>query len=218
MNKKKIILILVSLIIIVSFVTLFINLSMINSTKNQIVEIDNLNDEYDAIIILGCRVNGDSPSLMLAKRLDKGMDVYNKLHTKILLTGDHGNNNYDEVNVMRDYLLDSNILTEDIFMDHAGFNTYDSIYRAKYIFEAKKVVIVTQRYHMYRALYLANSLNLEAVGVIADDIPQKGIMLKNEIREILSRDKNYFKGIIKPKSKYLGEIIPLSGDGQITEG
>ena len=108
--------------------------------------------------------------------------------------------------------------SKDIFLDHAGVNTYDSLYRAKYIFEAKKIVIVTQKYHMYRALYLANKLDLDAVGIVADDIPQKMIMLKNEIREILSRDKNFFKGIIKPKSKYLGEIIPLNQDGIVTSG
>ena len=218
MNKKKIILIAFIIIGLLALITIFINLYMIIGTKNQIVNIDSLSNNYDAIIVLGCRVDGDSPSLMLARRLDKGIDVYNKLNTKIILTGDHGTNNYDEVNVMRDYLISSNVSSKDIFLDHAGFNTYDSIYRAKYIFEAKKVVIVTQKYHMYRALYLANKLDLEAVGVVADDIPQKGIMLKNEIREILSRDKNFFKGIIKSKSKYLGEIIPLNQDGIVTEG
>lgn len=216
--KKKIIITLVSIILILSLLTLFINLHMINSTKDQIVDINSLKGEFDAIIVLGCKVNGPDPSLMLASRLEKGKEVYNKLGTKLLLTGDHGKNYYDEVNVMRDYLLDYNIDSKDIFLDHAGFNTYDSIYRAKYIFEAKRVVIVTQKYHMYRALYLANSLDLEAVGVIADDIPQKGIMLKNEIREILSRDKNYFLGLFKPKSRYLGEVIPLNQDGIVTSG
>ena len=218
MKKKKLIWVIIGLfIIIASLMTLFINIRMISSTKDQIVSIDELKDNYDAIIVLGCKVDENGPSLMLSRRLDRGIDVYNKLNTKVILTGDHGRNEYDEVNIMRDYVLDS-IPSKDIFLDHAGFNTYDSIYRAKYVFEAKKVVIVTQKYHMYRALYLANQLDLEAVGVVADDIPQKGIMIKNEIREILSRDKNYFKGLIKPKSKYLGEIIPLDQDGIVTEG
>ena len=220
MNKKKVLIIIVSVIGFIALLTLFINIYMITSTKNQIVSINDLNNitDIDAIVILGCRVDGDSPSLMLSRRLDKGIEVYEKLKTKVILSGDHDDKYYDEVNVMRDYMLSSNVLSSDIFMDHAGINTYDSIYRAKYIFNAKKIVIVTQKYHMYRALYLANSLDLEAVGVVADDIPQKFIMLKNEIREILSRDKNFFKGLIKPKSKYLGEIIPLSQDGIVTEG
>ena len=216
--KKKVLIAITSIILILSLLTLFINIYMINSTNDQIVDINGLKGEFDAIIVLGCKVNGDYPSLMLARRLEKGKEVYDKLGTKIILTGDHGRNEYDEVNVMRDYLLDYNIDSKDIFLDHAGFNTYDSIYRAKYIFEAKRVIIVTQKYHMYRALYLANSLDLDAVGVLADDIPQKGIMLKNEIREILSRDKNYFLGLFKPKSKYLGEVIPLNQDGIVTSG
>ena len=137
-----------------------------------------------------------------------GVDVYNLLHKKIILSGDHGKKNYDEVNVMRNYILDD-VDSNDIFLDHAGFSTYDSIYRAKYIFNAKKIAIVTQKYHMYRALYLANKLDIEAIGIVAEDIPQKIIMFKNEIREILSRDKNFFQGIFKPQSKYLGETISL---------
>ena len=218
MKKKRLLLISSLVLFFILIGTLCINIHMISSTKNQIVDINSLKDDYDAIIVLGCRVDGNRPSLMLARRLDKGIDAYNKLKTKLLLTGDHGTNDYDEVNVMRDYLLSSEITSSDIFLDHAGFNTYDSIYRAKYVFEAKKVVIVTQRYHMYRALYIANALDLEAVGVVADDIPQKGIMAKNEIREILSRDKNFFKAIFKPESKYLGDIIPLNQDGIVTEG
>ncbi len=219
-KNKKIWLAIAIFVVTIVLLTVFINIYMISSTKKQIISLDDISEikDVDAIIILGCQVYDDHPSLMLAKRLDKGEEVYNILHTKILLTGDHGEKNYDEVNVMKDYLMSSNIDEKDIFLDHAGFNTYDSIYRAKYIFGAKKVVIVTQKYHMYRALYLANQLDLEAVGVVANDIPQKGIMLKNEIREVLSRDKNFFKGIIKPKSKYLGEEIPLNQDGIVTAG
>lgn len=219
-KKKKICLILAFFVVIVIMLTTGINIYMINSTKAQIINIDEI-DKYkdiDAIIILGCKVNGDSPSLMLTKRLEKGIDVYNRIHTKIILTGDHGKKDYDEVNVMKDYLINSDIDSKDIFLDHAGFNTYDSLYRAKNVFMAKKVIIVTQEYHMYRAIFLANQLDLEAIGVVSDDIPQKGIMFKNKIREILSRNKNFFKGIIKPKSKYLGEIIPLNQDGRVTEG
>ncbi len=146
--KKKIGKLLILIIVLVTLMTLFINLYMINSTSNQIVNIDKLDNDYDAILVLGCKVDGNTPSLMLSRRLEKAKEVYNKLGTKLLLTGDHGKNNYDEVNVMKDYLLDYNIDSKDIFLDHAGFNTYDSLYRAKYVFEAKKVVIVTQRDHM----------------------------------------------------------------------
>ena len=219
-QKKKIYILLLIIPIVVLITTIFINFYMIMNTKKQIIDINQLDsiNDIDAIVILGCRVNGDSPSLMLSKRLDKGIEVYNKINKKIILTGDHGKKDYDEVNVMKNYLINTSVESQDIFLDHAGFNTYDSIYRVKNIFQAKKIIIVTQKYHMYRALYLANKLDLEAVGIVALDIPQKSIMLKNQIREVLSRDKNFFKGIIKPKSKYLGEIIPLNQDGIITSG
>ncbi len=221
MNKKMKKRILISVIIIsllIIFGTLFINIYMINSVKDNIVSINKINsiNNVDAIIVLGCKVDGNYPSVMLKNRLDKGIDVYHTLNSKIILSGDHGRNEYDEVNVMRDYLLTKEIDTKDIFLDHAGFSTYDSIYRAKFIFNAKKIVIVTQKYHISRALYIAKELGIEAYGVIADDIPYKGIMFKNEIREILSRDKNFFKVLIKPKSKYLGETISLDGDSNLT--
>ena len=215
MNKrKKIVLIILGIFLFLSLMTLFINIYMVNSTKNQIIDINDVVEinDVDAIIILGCRVDGDSPSLMLAKRLDKGIDVYNKLHTKIIVSG-NGNKDEDEVSVMKEYLLTSNINPNDIYLDYEGFTTYDSIYRAKEIFNAKKIVIITQEYHMYRAIYLANKLDIEAVGVVANDIPQKFIMLKNIIREVLSRDKNFFKGIIKPESNYIGGIYQyVEGD------
>ena len=218
--KKKILFTIMWIILFISFGTLFINVYMINSTKKQIVNIDKINDleGVDAILVLGCKAYVDHPSEMLALRLNKAHEVYNILNTKLLLSGDHGKKNYDEVKVMKDYLIEDGVPSSDIFQDHAGFSTYDSIYRAKYVFGAKKIVIITQEYHLYRALYLANQLGLDAIGVSADNLPYKSIMLKNEIRELLSRDKNFFKGLIKPESKYLGESISLNQDGNITEG
>ena len=208
-NKKRFLLTFICIVGMGVIITLFINLYMILSVNKQIINEEQVDKEYDAILILGCRVNGDSPSLMLVKRLDKGIDIYNKIHKKIIISGDNTRNDYDEVNVMGEYLLNSNVLAEDIVKDYAGINTYDSLYRLKEIFGVKKVIIITQKYHMYRALYIANNLDIEAIGVVADDIPQRFVMLKNEIREIFSRDKNFFKVIFKPKSKILGEKIDI---------
>ena len=210
----------VIMVVIISIIsTLFINIYMMLSTNNMIINVYDLHKlrDIDAIVILGCKVNGSNPSLMLQNRLNKGIDVYNQINTKIILTGDHGSDNYDEVNVMKDYVL-TEVPSSDIFLDHAGFSTYDSLYRVKEIFDAKRVIIVTQKYHLYRSLYIAKHLDLDAYGIIADDIPYKDIMLKNMIREILSRDKNFFKVILKPKSKYLGDKIDLSGNGNVTNG
>lgn len=188
------------------------------STKDQIIE----NDDYanleniDCIIVLGAGIWGDKPSYMLEDRLLEAIDLYqNNVSSKIIMSGDHGREEYDEVNIMKNYAIERNIPSEDIFMDHAGFSTYDSIYRAKDIFKAKKVVIITQKYHLYRALYIANQLGLEAYGVGADPRQYKGAAYR-EIREILARNKDLIKCIFKPKPTYLGESIPISGNGDIT--
>ena len=131
------------------------------------------------------------------------------------MSGDHTKKDYDEVNIMKKYAINKGIPSEDIFMDHAGISTYDSIYRAKYIFNAKKIIIVTQKYHLYRALYIANELGLEAYGIETIKPEYLGNTYR-EIREVLARNKDFFKCIYKPKAKYLGNTISLDGNGDIT--
>ena len=200
-NKRKIILTIMWITISIIVFTLIINIYMILSTKNQIIELKDLNDDYDAILVLGCKVEDDIPSLMLQKRLSRTIDVYNKVNTKIIISG-NTRDDYDEVGVMRTY-LETEIPSDNLILDKKGISTYDSIYQVKNYHKLNKIVIVTQRYHMYRALYLANKLGIDAKGVVADDIPQKIIMLKNKIREIFARDKNFIKGIIKPNIGYV---------------
>jgi vancomycin permeability regulator SanA len=100
-------------------------------------------------------------------------------------------------------------------MDHAGFSTYESIYRAKDIFQAKKIIIVSQKYHLYRALYIANALGIEAYGVHADYRNYAG-QAGFDIREVLARNKDFFTSIFKPEPTYRGEAIPIWGDGDLT--
>jgi vancomycin permeability regulator SanA len=133
------------------------------------------------------------------------------------MSGDHGQKNYDEVNTMKQYAVDAGIPASDIFMDHAGFSTYESVYRAKEIFGAEKIIIVTQRYHLYRALHIANAFGLEAYGVSADLRSYRGQTYR-DIREILARNKDFITAIFKPKPTYLGETIPIFGDGNLTNG
>lgn len=185
------------------------------SMKKYIVE-DNDNLDSDCIIVLGAGIKNNKPSPMLEDRLKMGISLYNNDRSnKIIMSGDHGRDEYDEVNVMKKYAISKGVNSEDIFMDHAGFSTYDSIYRAKEIFKAKKVIIVSQRYHLYRALYIAKRLGLDAVGVAAEDIDYSGDNIR-EFREILARNKDVFKCIIKPKPTYLGDTIPVSGNGDDT--
>ena len=215
---KKIIKYVVILLIIMILIIFAINFYVKISTKNQIIENSDYSDlkDIDCIIILGAGIWGDKPSPMLEDRLLEGISLYeNNVSTKIIMSGDHGIEEYDEVNTMKEFAIEKGVPSEDIFMDHAGFSSYESIYRAKEIFGAKNIVIVTQKYHLYRALYIANKLGLKAYGVGADPRQYVGATYR-ELREILARNKDFIKCIFKPEPTYLGDTIPVSGNGDIT--
>jgi vancomycin permeability regulator SanA len=153
---------------------------------------------------------------MLNDRLLQGIELYKSgAAPKLLMSGDHGRVDYDEVNVMKKFAIDGGIDSADIFMDHAGFSTYESIYRAKEIFGAKKVIIVTQKYHLYRALYIAKQLGIEAYGV-ASDLQQYNGQRNRDLREIIARNKDFLTVILKPKPTYGGDTISLKSNGNIT--
>lgn len=217
--KKTMIFILV-VSIIVGIYALIVNGYVVSSAKKEIISPEEAADltDVDCIIVLGCLVRpSGKPSDMLADRLRRGVELYESgAAPKILMSGDHGQKEYNEVQTMKQYALDAGIESSDIFMDHAGFCTYDSIYRAKEIFGAKKIIIVSQEYHLHRALLIARKLGVEAVGV-ASDYHTYGGQTYRDIREIIARNKDFLYTIIKPKPKYLGEAIPISGDGNLTQ-
>jgi len=215
---KKIVFILSVILLVLVLAVLGINGYIKSSTKNQIISVEESSklEDIDCIIILGAGIWGDKPSPMLEDRLLQGIELYNNnVSTKIIMSGDHGREEYDEVNIMKEFAIEKGVPSENIFMDHAGFSTYESIYRAKEIFEADKIVIVTQKYHLYRALHIANSLGIEAYGVGADPRQYVGAMYR-ELREILARNKDFVKCLFKPEPTYLGETIPVSGNGNAT--
>ena len=218
MNKFKLLIIALGILILLGVIIVFgINLYVKSvASKNIIEDIENM-EEQEAILVLGCQVKKDGTlSLMLKDRLDKAIELYkNGVSNKIIVSGDHGTKGYDEVNAMKKYLIENEIASQDIFMDHAGFSTYESMYRASYIFNVKKLVVVTQEYHLYRAVYIGNKLGIETIGVPAAKIQYYG-QTNREIREILARDKDFVKCIFKPEPTYLGESIPVSGNGDIT--
>lgn len=188
------------------------------SSKKKIISLEQASnlEDVDCILVLGAGVWGDRPTHMLEDRLNFGVTLYkNGASDRILMSGDHGRSNYDEVNVMKDYAVNEGVLSSDVFMDHAGFSTYESLYRVRDIFEAKKIIIVTQEYHLYRALYVADKLGLEAYGV-ASNPREYARQSYREVREVLARVKDFLYVIIKPEPTYLGDSIPVSGDGDIT--
>ncbi len=215
---KKILIYMIIAFALMVIALIGIDAFVIMSTKNQILnekEYPKITD-VDCIVVLGAAIWGDRPSPMLEDRLLEGIKLYESgISNRIIMSGDHGRKGYDEVSVMKSFAIEKGVPSEDIFMDHAGFSTYDSIYRAKEIFKAKKIIIITQKYHLFRAIYIANQLGIEAYGVGSDPRQYVGAT-QRELREILARDKDFFKSMFRLKPIYLGDPIPLSGSGDIT--
>lgn len=219
MKVVKIIVAIITVFAVIAVATVFgINSFVKASASNYILDAADVGNGYDCILILGCKVNGNSPSLMLRDRLSQGVALYGIASDRLLMTGDHGKDGYDEVGVMKAYAEESGISSENIFEDHAGFSTYESMYRAKEVFKAEKILIVTQEYHLYRAVYDARALGLDAYGVIAEPSMNYGGQTYRDIREVLARNKDFVFTIFKPEPTYLGEAIPISGDGNSTQG
>ena len=192
---------------------------VLHSTSAQMLTTQEaaLLEDVDCILVLGCKVHSDgAPSAMLEDRLRRGVELFHAgAAPKLLMSGDHGTMTYNEVQSMKQYAIDHEIPSSDIFMDHAGFSTYESIYRARVIFQAKKIIIVTQEYHLHRALYIAAALGIEAYGVDADYRSYSG-QTARDIREILARNKDFFTSIFQPEPTYLGEAIPIWSNGDLT--
>lgn len=197
----------------------FMNGYVIHTAKARILTVEEASalTDVDCILVLGCKVNANGvPSAMLEDRLRRSVELFQAgAAPKLLMSGDHGTEPYNEVQTMKQYALDNGIASSDVFMDHAGFSTYESIYRAKEVFQADKILIVTQQYHLYRALYVAEALGVEAYGVSADYRAYVGQTMR-DIREILARNKDFFTSLFQPEPTYLGPAIPVSGDGDLT--
>ena len=210
--------IIIGIIILVFLILiLIINSYVIDITKRKIKTADEIEENnINCILILGAGVWGNSPSHMLEDRLLEGVNLYNKgISSKIIVSGNHRDEQYNEVKVMKDFLIAKGIPSKDIFMDHAGFSSYDSIYRARDIFKVKKLVIITQKYHLYRSLYIAKKLNLKVYGVKSDKRKYRK-QIYRELREIVARNKDFLKCMLKPKPQFLGKEIPITGNGDIT--
>lgn len=218
---KRTISILLLLAFIFAQIPILINTYMYEFSSRYILTVEEASVEnFDCVLVLGAGVWGDGPSHLLEERLNKGVEVYNTGCTdRILMSGDHGRVEYDEVNVMKDFAIEKGAIAEEVFMDHAGFSTYESMYRAKEIFQVKKVVIVTQKYHLYRAVYNARKLGLDAYGVAADGQYNFSLPVRayNNLREALARCKDFMWCIIQPEPTYLGDAIPISSSGVLTD-
>ena len=228
-NMKKVMTCMAISIILLVFIVMvgvrtIISIVQKKGEKN-IITINSFNEhidkKVDAIIVLGAGVKDDgTPSDILVDRLETAVKVHNLgISTKFILSGDHGRESYNEVKAMKDYIMSScDVEEENVFLDHAGFSTYDSIYRAKDIFQVRNAIIITNEYHLPRALYLAEKMGIDARG-ISSDIRNYLFMESYKSREKLAQFKDFiYVNILKPKPEFLGETIPInSTDGRVTD-
>jgi SanA protein len=200
--------------------TLIINIVMIKGTEKYVYRDIGAIPGKTAVLILGSQIRAGSLSPVLRDRVEGGIELLRQgKGRKLLLSGDHGQRYYDEVNAMRVYVLRNapEIPEEDIFLDHAGFSTWDSMCRARDVFGVQDLLIVTQDFHISRAVAMARSLGLDAAGYSVNQDRYKGPSLNYwNFREYFARVKAFFSITFKVKPKYLGDRIPITGDGRAT--
>lgn len=169
----------------------------------------------DAVLVLGAAVyRGGRMSAILTDRAATALEVYHAGKAKkILISGDHSQNNYDEVNIAKDFFLQNGVPAEDVFVDYAGFNTYDSAARAKEIFQAGSLIVATQEFHLPRALYLVRHAGITSHGIKADRRSYNPGFY-NTWRENGARVKAFWRILFNDSPRFLGETIPITGDGR----
>ena len=219
-GARIVLIVVASLVLLLLLFVLTLNIFVWAHTRTHVLDIEKTTGgqaEFDCILILGAGVkpNGE-PSHMLEDRLKTGIKAYEKgIAPRVLMSGDHMSADYDEVGTMKRFAMEAGVPSNVIFLDHAGLSTYESMWRAKEIFGAKKILIVTQGYHLYRAIYIAESLGMEAYGIAADLRPYRKIVLY-KTRELAARVKDFFYVRSMPQPTYLGEAVDFSGDGDST--
>ena len=194
------------------------NAAAIFTTRDDIVDTQAAASfDADAIIVLGASVKPDgTPSGILQDRLDDGIALYFAgAAPKIIMSGDNGTESYNECWAMKRYAVSKGVPSEDVFCDHAGFSTYETMYRARHVFGAERVVVATQTYHLYRALYDAQGVGMEAIGVPSDYADYSNQMWY-DVREVFARTKDFFQVLFKTPPTFVGDPISLDQSGDVT--
>lgn len=201
-------------VLAVMLIMIMVPLVMRQLVRSNIYETPDNVPHTRAALVLGASVVRGKPSPVLEERAHTAVALYmmGKV-SKILVTGDNGALTHDEVTPVRKYLTDAGVKPEDIFLDHAGFDTYSSMYRARDVFQAESVTIVTQDFHIPRAVFVAQRLGITAYGVV----PERGQgNVYDYMREVPASIKALYDLASERVPKYLGDAIPLSGDGTMT--
>lgn len=220
---KRLFVFMLAIAILLVVAVVFINLHIRAFSKEFIyTDIDSIPSRY-TVLVLGAGVRNDTPSHVFRERLDCGITLAEKGKAqKMLITGDHGRKHYDEVNTALNYIMKKTNFNPDyIFLDHAGFSTYESMYRARDVFQVDNAIIVTQDFHMFRSVYIARQLGIDAIGYCSKNPSYRfpmALRLKWYLRESLACLKTFLLIKTNAKPTYLGEPIPITGSGKGTQG
>ncbi len=194
--KKRILIACISAVIAILILFLSVNLYVTGTARDNIITAEQAvqNGDYDCILVLGAGLRQDgTPSDMLRDRLLTGIDLLGAgASERLMLSGDNSGEEYNEVGAMAVFCTDSGVDSSNIVLDNSGFSTYESIYNAVNSYGYQKILIVTQEYHLYRALYIADSMGIEADGVAADRNSYRGQLMR-DAREVVARFKDFFK-------------------------
>lgn len=213
LSIKKVILTISLIFVVAVTVVVAINFGVQKTSESFIYNAQDV-PQKEVALVLGAKVYQDGRlSDMFRDRVDVAVGLYKAGKIKkILVSGDHGTKEYDEVNAAKNYLLQNGVPGADIFLDHAGFDTYDSVYRARDVFQVESIIVVTQNYHLPRALYIADKIGVDAVGVGADLRTYGGEDYRN-FREEFAVVKAWLDVALQAKPKFLGKPVPASGEG-----
>lgn len=206
---------LISLAVILILLLWFVHSRVVAAGKGRIYTLDQEVPPQKVALVLGARVyKSGQLSPLLRDRVDAAVKLYQDgTVQKLLMSGDNRTIKYNEVTAMRNYAIEAGIPSDDIVRDFAGFRTYDSIYRAKELWDLDEMIIVSQKFHLPRALYIAKQLGIEAIGVAARHDPHRGLRTAAK-REVAARLLAWLDVLLERDPYFLGPKESLSGDAQ----
>lgn len=191
----------IALVVVFALATVAINAYCILGSRDKvhtIAQVQETDATAEVIVVLGASVLPDGqPSDILADRLEVAADLYLAgAASAIIASGDNRDSHYNESDAMKAYLVTLGVPEEAVYVDHAGYDTYASMYRAHFVYGANSMFVVTQAYHLYRALMIATMLGAEATGVASD----KGAydnQKQYSLRDVFARDKDFVQSLMK---------------------
>lgn len=192
---RKLLITLIVLAVLGAALVLGVNYYVIFSQNQNILTVDEASqlDSVEYIMVLGCGVFGDEPSDMLEDRLLRALEVAEGLpEAKLVLTGNNSGEEYNEVGVMKKFCTDNGLDESRIITDDNGFSTGESVTNLENNQSPERVVIVTQKYHLYRSLHIASQYNIDAYGVASNQRRYK-MQIYYSLREVLARNKDFVK-------------------------